>query len=210
MCCGTPRKVSCLPGCVSIGCFLAPFTYPLEQHQLAQPGDAVLQGKAGPQASSSASASRSTLGCHAGAVGSAMYIAGTFGAILMEQETWEPLLWSAFPAWTAVFSLLCLHLISVQGAPGTPWVSWSNVPPWAWVGFATLSLMQDSSSALSPRPSQDSPFSSSPLFSSAASWLCCIVLGLVLKRGPWTQLPKLSMIREVHLLFRKAVGGVKC
>lgn len=86
----------------------------------------------------------------------------------------------------------------------------ADVPPWAWVGFATLSLMQDRSSALSPRPSQDSPFSFSPLFSFAASWLCCIVLGLVLKRGPWTQLPKLSMIREVHLLFGKAVGGVKC
>lgn len=30
----------------------------------------------------------------------------------MEQETWEPLLWSAFPAWTALFSLLSLHLSS--------------------------------------------------------------------------------------------------
>lgn len=169
----------------------------------------MLQGKAGPQASSSASASRSTLGCRAGAVGSAMYIAGTFGAILMEQETWEPLLWSAFPAWTAVFSLLCLHLSS-----GCPWDSVGLVEQMCHhghgVGFATLSLMQDRSSALSPRPSQDSPFSFSPLFSFAASWLCCIVLGLVLKRGPWTQLPKLSMIREVHLLFGKAVGGVKC
>lgn len=32
--------------------FLGPFAYPLNQHHFAQPGDAVLLGKAGPQASS--------------------------------------------------------------------------------------------------------------------------------------------------------------
>lgn len=50
------------------------------------------------------------------------------------------------------------------------------------------------------------PFSFSPLFSFSSIWLCYIVLGLVLERGPWTQLPKLSMRGKVDLLFGKAVG----
>lgn len=65
---------------------LGPFAYPLNQHHFAQPGDAVLLGKAGPRASSPAPGCRSTLGCCAGAAGSAVYISGTFRAILMEQE----------------------------------------------------------------------------------------------------------------------------
>lgn len=64
--------------------FLGPFAYSLNQHHFAQPGDVVLLGKAGPQASSTSPESRSTLGCCAGAVASAMYILGTFKAILME------------------------------------------------------------------------------------------------------------------------------
>lgn len=32
------------------------------------------------------------------------------GLPLREQEAWESLLWSAFPAWTALFSLLSLRL----------------------------------------------------------------------------------------------------
>lgn len=64
--------------------FLGPFTYALNQHHFAQAGDAVLPGKAGLQASSSSPDSRSRLGCCSGAAASAMYVLGTFRAILME------------------------------------------------------------------------------------------------------------------------------
>lgn len=66
--------------------FLGPFAYALNQHHFLQPGDALLLGKAGPQGSSSSPDNRSTLGCCAGAVGSARYVSGTFRVILMEQD----------------------------------------------------------------------------------------------------------------------------
>lgn len=87
----------------------------------------------------------------------------------------------------------------------------ADVPPWAWVGFATLSFMRDSQVLCHQGQVRTHfPFSFSPLFSSTASWLCYILLGLVLERGPWTQLLKLSTRRKVDFLFGKAVGGIKC
>lgn len=141
----------------------------------------MLQGKADPQASSSAAASRSTLGCCAGPVGSAVYIAGE---ILMELETWEPLLWSAFPAWTALFSLLSLHLSS-----GCPWDSVGLVEQMFHHGHGWALPLCPSCRTSQVLCHQGQvrirfPFSFSPLFSSCATWLCCIVLGIVLKKGP--------------------------
>lgn len=163
--------------------FLGPLPCPLIQHHIVKPGDGVWLGEVVPWANSLSPDSWRKLGCGPGAVVSVVYISGTFKAIMIEQKTWEPLLRSAFPAWTAPVSppgpwvgLGCLSI-----SPGDRETCEVNVLPETWGGCPTSCLMQDSSSASPPRPSQDRlPLSLLPTFlfcsqshaSSASTALC--------------------------------------
>ena len=196
LCCGIPRNISwrrpvklstslCMSRMFSLDRLLIPWI------RIVSPSQVML-GKAAPQ----------THFLTAEAQGALVHELCTFQG-LSEQSWWNKKLGGLFYGQPSLPGQQRFRTSHARGSCGV------DALPGAWVGFATLSLVQDRSTALLPRPNQDLL----PLFLIPTFLLCsqyhgapgskALCRALSCKRGPWTQLPKRPVMRNVHLFLKK-------
>lgn len=113
-------------------------------------------------------------------------------------------------------TLLSQHLTSVQGAPRRRRVLWSGCPDRGTCRLCHLVLNagQVKCIATKAKPGPASPLPAFLLRSQChgAHGSTALCLALSCETGPWTQIPKLPTMRNVHLFLKKQqkVANVEC